>query len=131
MLLVCCPQKMFPSSTPNLIYCVSYSCPHLTPNTSFTNRDLRVIRIVIFNVNIGQCFFSSISCTPQGGVIARALFTLASFDDRLVHTIITQATPHSPVLRVDQLLDDFYWSINTVSFNVVKYHSLSKLITFC
>ena len=30
----------------------------------------------------------------QGGIIARALFTLPDFDPRLVNTIITQATPH-------------------------------------
>ena len=30
----------------------------------------------------------------KGGVIARALFTLKGFNAKLVHTIITQATPH-------------------------------------
>ncbi|PIK34477.1 hypothetical protein BSL78_28697, partial [Apostichopus japonicus] len=51
----------------------------------------------------------------MGGVIARGLFTLEGFDPSLVHTIITQATPHSPVIRIDPLLDEYYWTINNVS----------------
>jgi hypothetical protein len=30
----------------------------------------------------------------QGGLIARALFTLPDFDPNTVYTIVTQATPH-------------------------------------
>jgi len=38
----------------------------------------------------------------MGGVVARALFTLARFNPRLVSLIITQASPHqAPVLSVD------------------------------
>ncbi|XP_038068975.1 GPI inositol-deacylase-like [Patiria miniata] len=49
----------------------------------------------------------------MGGVIARALFTLPDFQQSLVHTVITQATPHvSPVIGADKYLVDFYSTVN-------------------
>ncbi|XP_033630467.1 GPI inositol-deacylase-like [Asterias rubens] len=49
----------------------------------------------------------------MGGVIARALFTLPRFQRNLVHTIITQATPHTnPVIGADKQLVDFYSKVN-------------------
>ena len=50
----------------------------------------------------------------QGGIVARALFTLPNFDSKLVQTVITQATPHqSPVISLDATLADFYNNVNT------------------
>ncbi|XP_046551704.1 GPI inositol-deacylase-like, partial [Haliotis rubra] len=50
----------------------------------------------------------------MGGLVARALFTLPTFDPRLVTTIITQATPHqAPAIAIDSLLNSFYDEINT------------------
>ncbi|XP_046560283.1 LOW QUALITY PROTEIN: GPI inositol-deacylase-like [Haliotis rubra] len=50
----------------------------------------------------------------MGGLVARALFTLPTFDPRLVTTIITQATPHqAPAIAIDSLLSSFYDEINT------------------
>lgn len=43
-----------------------------------------------------------------GGVIAKALFTNPEFDPFKVHTIITLATPHTPVVVVDKYTSDFY-----------------------
>ena len=52
------------------------------------------------------------SCV-QGGIIARALFTVPTFDARLVHTIITQATPHqAPVIAADYFIQSFYDQVN-------------------
>ncbi|XP_056019251.1 GPI inositol-deacylase-like [Ostrea edulis] len=49
----------------------------------------------------------------MGGMIARALFTLPDFDQRLVNTIITQATPHQiPVVTVDSYMGSFYRNVN-------------------
>nr|XP_006819206.1 PREDICTED: GPI inositol-deacylase-like [Saccoglossus kowalevskii] len=48
-----------------------------------------------------------------GGILARALFTLPDFDPSLVHTIITQASPHrAPVVEVDRPMTDFYHKVN-------------------
>uniref|UniRef100_A0A672NMJ8 GPI inositol-deacylase n=1 Tax=Sinocyclocheilus grahami TaxID=75366 RepID=A0A672NMJ8_SINGR len=45
----------------------------------------------------------------MGGVVARALFTLARFNPRLVSLIITQASPHqAPVLSLDPYIQEFY-----------------------
>lgn len=50
----------------------------------------------------------------QGGVVARGLFTVPGFDHSLVHTIITQATPHqAPVVALDAALADYYSQVNT------------------
>ena len=49
----------------------------------------------------------------QGGLVARALYTLPDFDPSVVHTIITQATPHqAPVVNLDPLLNEFYTKVN-------------------
>ena len=46
-------------------------------------------------------------------MVARALFTLPGFDSSLVHTIITQATPHQmPVVAIDPAIVDFYSNVN-------------------
>ncbi|XP_046355046.2 GPI inositol-deacylase-like [Haliotis rufescens] len=50
----------------------------------------------------------------MGGLLARALFTLPTFDPSLVTTIITQATPHqAPAIAIDNVLSSFYDEINT------------------
>jgi len=52
-------------------------------------------------------------CT-QGGLVARALFTIPGFDSSSVHTIITQATPHRmPVIALDPYLVEFYDRVNS------------------
>ncbi|KAJ8319164.1 hypothetical protein KUTeg_004255 [Tegillarca granosa] len=49
----------------------------------------------------------------EGGMIARALFTLPDFDQQLVNTIITQATPHQgPVIALDRHMSQFYDNVN-------------------
>jgi len=49
----------------------------------------------------------------QGGLVARALFTIPGFDVSAVHTIITQATPHRlPVIALDPYLVEFYDRVN-------------------
>ncbi|XP_018431645.1 PREDICTED: GPI inositol-deacylase [Nanorana parkeri] len=49
----------------------------------------------------------------MGGLIARALFTLKTFNPQLINLIITQATPHlMPVLTIDYYLTDFYAMVN-------------------
>lgn len=49
----------------------------------------------------------------MGGLIARALFTLKTFNPKLINLIITQATPHvMPVLTIDYYLTDFYAMVN-------------------
>ncbi|KAM5152420.1 GPI inositol-deacylase [Mantella aurantiaca] len=49
----------------------------------------------------------------MGGLIARALFTLKTFNPQLINLIITQATPHlMPVLTIDYYLTDFYALVN-------------------
>nr|DBA20138.1 TPA: hypothetical protein GDO54_015863 [Pyxicephalus adspersus] len=49
----------------------------------------------------------------MGGLIARALFTLRTFNPQLINLIITQATPHlMPVLALDHYLTDFYAMVN-------------------
>ncbi|XP_077980433.1 GPI inositol-deacylase-like [Glandiceps talaboti] len=49
----------------------------------------------------------------MGGIIARALFTLPDFNPALVHTIVTQATPHmAPVIEMDIHLAQFYNKVN-------------------
>jgi hypothetical protein len=49
----------------------------------------------------------------QGGLIARALFTIPDFDSTTVHTVITQATPHRmPVTALDPFIVDFYNRVN-------------------
>ncbi|KAL1267888.1 hypothetical protein QQF64_033251 [Cirrhinus molitorella] len=48
----------------------------------------------------------------MGGVVARALFTLARFNPRLVSLIITQASPHqAPVLSLDPYILEFYSTV--------------------
>lgn len=48
----------------------------------------------------------------MGGVVARALFTLARFHPRLVSLIITQASPHqAPVLSLDPYILEFYSTV--------------------
>ena len=47
-------------------------------------------------------------------MVARALFTIPSFDSSTVHTVITQATPHRmPVIAVDPYLVTFYDEVNS------------------
>ncbi|XP_023930190.1 GPI inositol-deacylase-like [Lingula anatina] len=49
----------------------------------------------------------------MGGMVARGLFTLPDFDPKLVHLIITQATPHrSPVIDIDIRQSEFYDKVN-------------------
>ncbi|KAH9519755.1 hypothetical protein Btru_070832 [Bulinus truncatus] len=60
----------------------------------------------------------------EGGVIARALFTLPDFDSSLANTIITQATPHQrPVAAVDVDLYQFYKNVN----NYWRVHASTSL----
>jgi len=60
----------------------------------------------------------------QGGVVARALFTIPDFDTSSVHTIITQATPHRmPVIAFDPYLVEFYNQVNSYWI----YNSTGKL----
>ncbi|XP_052421902.1 GPI inositol-deacylase isoform X1 [Carassius gibelio] len=48
----------------------------------------------------------------MGGVVARALFTLARFNPGLVSLIITQASPHqAPVLSLDPYILEFYSAV--------------------
>ncbi|XP_076854507.1 GPI inositol-deacylase [Brachyhypopomus gauderio] len=48
----------------------------------------------------------------MGGVVARALFTLPSFNPGLVSLILTQASPHlAPVLSLDPYILEFYSSV--------------------
>ena len=64
-----------------------------------------VLTLFIFDVNI----------LLQGGLIARGLFALPNFDADLVHTIITQATPHqNAVINLDQEINAFYTKVNKV-----------------
>ena len=54
------------------------------------------------------------ACGTQGGMVARALFTLPDFDTSQVSTIITQATPHqAPVVTLDPYVADFYGQVNS------------------
>lgn len=46
--------------------------------------------------------------SPQGGMIARSLFVNDNFDVNTVKLIITLATPHEPVILIDQDLTEFY-----------------------
>ena len=49
----------------------------------------------------------------MGGMIARSLFTIPGFDTKMVHTIITQATPHQePVINIDSEIANFYSDVN-------------------
>ena len=67
------------------------------------------------------------SLSLQGGVIARALFTLPEFHHSLVHTIITQATPHvSPVVGADKHLVDFYAAVNKVIYQPIPAEDLNS-----
>src|SRR6218665_1649499 len=46
-------------------------------------------------------------------MIARALYTLPNFNQTVVCTILTQATPHQmPVIIIDPFLADFYRRVN-------------------
>jgi len=47
-----------------------------------------------------------------GGLIAKALFTDPEFDPYKVHTIITLATPHTPVIVMDRYTREFYSKID-------------------
>jgi GPI inositol-deacylase len=60
----------------------------------------------------------------QGGLIARALFTIPDFDAEIVNTVITQATPHRmPVIALDPFSVDFYSRVNTYwSVNGTRLH---------
>ena len=52
--------------------------------------------------------------SPQGGMIARGIFTLPDFDTNTVRTIITQATPHqAPVMNVDYYMSEYYEKTNS------------------
>ncbi len=49
----------------------------------------------------------------QGGIIARGLFVLPTFDPELVTLIITQATPHqAPVVDLDPYINNYYTKVN-------------------
>ncbi|XP_074647056.1 GPI inositol-deacylase-like isoform X2 [Tubulanus polymorphus] len=49
----------------------------------------------------------------MGGLVARGVFSLPSFDASTVHTIITQATPHDhPVFVFDRHMSDYYEKVN-------------------
>ena len=57
----------------------------------------------MFNELISKCI------KYQGGIIAKAIFTVKNFDPKSVHTIITLATPHkSPVIALDEDISAFY-----------------------
>lgn len=70
------------------------------------NKHLTDFYSLWYYLTFAFCFLSW-----QGGVIARALFTLPGFDAASVHTIITQSSPHQApgrlihfVIILDQLL---------------------------
>ena len=49
----------------------------------------------------------------MGGIIARSLFAMSGFDPKMVHTVITQATPHQePVINIDFEIADYYNHVN-------------------
>jgi glycosylphosphatidylinositol deacylase len=56
----------------------------------------------------------------MGGLVARSLFVHSpqvDFDTQLVHTIITQATPHKKsVINFDKEIDEFYSKVNSIWF---------------
>ena len=64
-------------------------------------------------------------------MIARALFTLPDFDKSLVHTIITQATPHqAPVVSADAEMAEFYARTNQLWANKHNVTPLSDVTVF-
>ena len=78
------------------------------------------VRLIFCIVIANQVWYVN----TQGGLIARALFTIPGFDVSSVHTIITQATPHRmPVIALDSYLVDFYDRVNSYWL----YNSTGKL----
>jgi len=45
-------------------------------------------------------------------MVAKSMYLLNDFDAHSVNTILTLATPHSPVLYTDGILQSFYSSVN-------------------